>query len=95
MALWQAIVGLILIYVLVSIPLRAMRWALRGGHPYYAAHRGTEGLMTIAVLVVVALVAYNTVPEARQIMDNIPDALARFGDAMRNAFDTTTNRLVN
>src|SRR5262249_47595307 len=61
-ALWQAIVGLILIYVLISIPLRAMRWALFSGHPYYG-YRGAEGLTTLAVVVVVAVVAYNYSPE--------------------------------
>jgi phage shock protein PspC (stress-responsive transcriptional regulator) len=94
LALWQAIVGLILIYVLITIPLRALRWALRGGHPYYG-YRGAEGLVTIAVLVVLCLIAYNTMPEARQIMDNIPDALARFGDALRNAFNPTAKPFIN
>lgn len=93
-ALWQAIVGLILIYVLISIPLRAMRWALYSGHPYYG-YRGAEGLTTLAVIVVVALVAYNYVPEARHVMDNIPDALRQFGQAMANAFNTTVKPLIN
>jgi phage shock protein PspC (stress-responsive transcriptional regulator) len=93
-ALWQAIVGLILIYVLISIPLRAMRWALYSGHPYYG-YRGAEGLTTLAVVVVVALVAYNYVPEARHVMDNIPDALRQFGQAMANAFNTTVKPLIN
>ncbi|MFT3726862.1 MAG: PspC domain-containing protein [Terricaulis sp.] len=92
-ALWQAVVGLILIYVLISIPLRALSWTIYGG-PYHG-YRGGEGLVTLAVLVVVALVAYNTVPEARQMMDNIPDALARFGDALRTTFDTTVRPLIN
>ena len=53
------------VYVLISIPLRAMRWALYSGHPYYG-YRGAEGLTTLAVIVVVALVAYHYSPEARQ-----------------------------
>ncbi len=93
-ALWQAIVGLILIYVLISIPLRAMRWALFSGHPYYG-YRGAEGLTTLAVVVVVALVAYNYSPEARHVMDNIPDALRQFGQAMAHAFDTRVKPLIN
>lgn len=93
-ALWQAIVGLILIYVLISIPLRAMRWALYSGHPYYG-YRGAEGLTTLAVVVVVALVAYNYSPQARHVMDNIPDALRQFGTAMGRAFDTTIKPMIN
>jgi phage shock protein PspC (stress-responsive transcriptional regulator) len=93
-ALWQAIVGLILIYVLISIPLRAMRWALYSGHPYYG-YRGAEGLTMLAVIVVVALVAYNYVPEARHVMDNLPAALRQFGAAMANAFNTTVKPLIN
>lgn len=93
-ALWQAIVGLILIYVLISIPLRALRWALYGGHPYYG-YRGAEGLVTIAVLVVVGLVAYHYSPEARQILDNIPAVLTRFGDALRQTFDTSVQPASN
>ena len=93
-ALWQAIVGLILIYVLISIPLRAMRWALYSGHPYYG-YRGAEGLTTLAVIVVVAIVAYHYSPEARHLMDNIPDALRKFGAAMANAFNTTVRPLIN
>jgi phage shock protein PspC (stress-responsive transcriptional regulator) len=93
LALWQAIVGLILIYVLISIPLRALSWAVYRG-PYHG-YRSGEGLVTIAVLVVVALVAYNTVPEARAFMDNIPEGLARFGDALRNAFDTSVKPLID
>jgi len=91
---WQAIIGLILIYALISIPLRALRWALRGGHPYYG-YRGAEGLTTIAMLVVLGLVAYHYSPEARQILDNIPGALARMGDALRSAFDTTAKSFIN
>ncbi|MBS0386686.1 MAG: PspC domain-containing protein [Proteobacteria bacterium] len=94
MALWQAIVGLILIYVLISIPLRAMRWALYSGHPYYG-YRGAEALTTLAVIVVVALVAYNSSPEARHVMDNIPEALRQFGAAMANAFKTTVQPLID
>ena len=93
-ALWQAIVGLILIYVLISIPLRAIRWALYSGHPYYG-YRGAEGLTTLAVVVVVALVAYHYSPEARHAMDNIPDALRQFGAAMANAFNTNVTPLIN
>ncbi len=93
-ALWQAIVGLILIYVLISIPLRAMRWALYSGHPYYG-YRGAEALTTLAVVVVVALVAYHYSPEARNVMDNIPDALRQFGAAMASAFKTTVTPLIN
>jgi phage shock protein PspC (stress-responsive transcriptional regulator) len=92
-ALWQAIVGLILIYVLITIPLRALSWTLYRG-PYRGFREG-EGLVTLAVIVVIALIAYNTVPEAKQFMDNIPDALARFGDALRTAFDTTVKPLIN
>jgi hypothetical protein len=93
-ALWQAIIGLVLIYVLISIPLRAMRWALYSGHPYYG-HRGAEGLTTLAVVVVVAIVAYHYSPEARNVMDNIPEALRQFGAAMANAFKTTVTPLIN
>lgn len=91
--LWQAIVGLILLYVLVSIPLRAMSWAFYRGP--YRSYREGEGLVTLAVIVVVALIAYNTVPEARDVMDNIPLALERFGDALRNAFDTSVKPLID
>ena len=93
-ALWQAIVGLILIYVLISIPLRALRWALYSGHPYYG-YRGAEGLTTLAVVVVVALVAYHYSPEARHVMDNIPDALRQFGQAMASAFKANVQPLIN
>jgi len=93
-ALWQAIIGLVLIYVLISIPLRAMRWALYSGHPYYG-HRGAEGLTTLAVVVVVAIVAYHYSPEARNVMDNIPEALRQFGAAMAGAFNTTVRPLIN
>jgi hypothetical protein len=44
---------------------------------------------------VVAIVAYHYSPEARNVMDNIPEALRQFGAAMANAFKTTVTPLIN
>jgi phage shock protein PspC (stress-responsive transcriptional regulator) len=85
--LWQAILIVILAYVVISIPLRAIMWGLRGD--YYGYHGGS-GLLGIAMVILFAWLAYTYIPEARDFMDHIPDALHRLGDALRDAFETTT-----
>lgn len=89
MSLWQAILILILAYVVISIPLRAIVWTLRGSYWGYGYHGGS-GLLGIAMFALFVWFAYTYVPEARDFIDHIPEGLRRIGDALRDAFETTT-----
>jgi len=89
MSLWQAILILILAYVVISIPLRAIVWTLRGSSWGYGYHGGS-GLLGIAMFALFVWFAYTYVPEARDFIDHIPEGLRRIGDALRDAFETTT-----
>jgi hypothetical protein len=86
MHVWQAIVGLIIIYALILIPLRLVAGviygAFGGGHGYWGYHGGS-GLASLVFFGLVAWVAYTYVPEARDFMQHIPDAIRAFADGLR------------
>jgi phage shock protein PspC (stress-responsive transcriptional regulator) len=72
--LWQAILVLFLIYAVISIPLRALRWTAWGmmGRPYYA-YRGAEGLVALVAVIAIVLLAYHHSPEAKLWLDRAQD----------------------
>jgi phage shock protein PspC (stress-responsive transcriptional regulator) len=84
---WQAVLVLVLIYAIISIPLRAMRWAAWGmmGRPYYG-YRGGEGLITLVAFIAIAWIAYQHVPEAHAWMDRARDAANHVLEDLRHDF---------
>lgn len=84
---WQAVLVLVLVYAIISIPLRAMRWAAWGmmGRPYYG-YRGGEGLVTLVAFVAIAWLAYQNVPEAHAWMDRARDAANHVLEDLRHDF---------
>lgn len=92
---WQAVVVLCVTYALISLPLRALRWAAYGGrHPYWG-YRGGDGFVTLVFFGLAAWFAWTYVPEARHVMENLPDALVQFGEGLRNTLNKAAQPLIN
>jgi phage shock protein PspC (stress-responsive transcriptional regulator) len=83
---WQAVVLLVVAYVVIVAPFRAMSWAAWGGG--YWGYRGGSGLVSIVFIALAAWFAWTYIPEAHAWMAQIPDYLIRFGEGLR---DTISN----
>ena len=68
--LWQALLFVSLVFVVISIPLRALRWTAWGmmGRPYYD-YRGAEGVVSLVAFVAIGWLIYQNIPEAHAWMD--------------------------
>ena len=75
--IWQAAIILMLVYVAISIPLRALRWAAYGATGWRGYYGGGEALVTVAVFAFVAWFAYTHIPEAHAWMDQARIAASR------------------
>ena len=86
MHVWQAIVGLIIIYALVLIPIRLVSRILTGafgGYDSWGYRHGGEGLAALVFFGLAAWFAYTYIPEARDVLLHIPDALRAFAEGLR------------
>jgi phage shock protein PspC (stress-responsive transcriptional regulator) len=92
-AIWQAIVGLVLVYALILIPLRFLAHVIFGafgGYGYWGYHGGS-GLASLVFLGLAVWLAYTFVPEAREVIQHIPDAIRAFADGLRGIIDQGAN----
>src|SRR5262249_1070637 len=75
---WQPVLVLIAIYAIISIPLRAMRYAaygLSGWRPSYGYYHGGEGFFALLAIVLAGWFAYQNIPEAHAWMDQARDVI--------------------
>lgn len=91
--IWQALVALIIIYAVITVPLRALTHMAYGG-PYWG-YRRADGFVTLVFFALAAWFAWTYVPEARHIMENLPDALVQFGEGLRNTLNNAAQPLIN
>lgn len=79
---WLAIVILILLFKLITLPLRMACW----GGPYYRhpAHSAVETLIGLLVVVLVIGLLNRHVPEFHQFLNQLPDFFRYVGDSVHN-----------
>jgi hypothetical protein len=72
---WQAILILVAVYAILSIPLRALRWAgySMSGNRY--GYHGGDGFFALLALFLVGWFAYVNIPDAHLWMDHARDVL--------------------
>lgn len=68
---WIAIVGLALVWMIVALPIKALRRAAYGGGFHGPWVATWDALAGIAVLVVIAWVAYHHVPAVRDLIEHL------------------------
>jgi phage shock protein PspC (stress-responsive transcriptional regulator) len=80
---WLAIVVLCIAYAAISSPFSAMRrssYATLSGH---RAHGGADGLLTLVLAALALWLAYLYWPEARDMIEQVPDTLRNIGVSLR------------
>jgi phage shock protein PspC (stress-responsive transcriptional regulator) len=81
---WLAILLLAIAYAAISTPFSALRrssYATVSGYRSYGA--GADGLVTLAIVGVAVWFAYAYWPEARELIQSIPDSLRGLGAQLR------------
>lgn len=82
--IWLAILLLAIAYAAISSPFSALRrssYATVSGYHSYGA--GADGLVTLVLVGVAILLAYLYWPEARELIQSVPDSLRSIGDSLR------------
>jgi phage shock protein PspC (stress-responsive transcriptional regulator) len=69
--LWVGIVGLIVLYTMVSAPLRMIRHGAHGAGTYHAGWNAFHGLMWTGFAVLLFWVAYSYIPGVRELVDHL------------------------
>jgi phage shock protein PspC (stress-responsive transcriptional regulator) len=83
---WLAILLLAIAYAALSSPFVALRrssYATVSGHPHHGA--GADGLITLVLVGVAIWLSYLYWPEARDLIQSVPDAFRHLGESFREA----------
>ncbi len=91
--IWQAIVALIFVYAIITVPLRLLTHAAYGG-PYWG-YRRADGFVTVVFVALAAWFAYTYIPEARHAMNNLPEVMVQFGEGLRHTLNDAARPLIN
>jgi hypothetical protein len=79
---WIGIVALIVVFQLIAVPLRLARrrayYAPGPAHFYYGPLAALGGMMSLAFWVLAAWLAYQYIPEFREIVRSLPDVWNSF-----------------
>jgi len=84
--LWLGILGLLVIFHLVSWPVKAARWDCYRGGPWGHGHYGPgplAGLVWLSLLVIFVWWLDHSVPGFHDWLQTVPDALRHAADAVR------------
>jgi phage shock protein PspC (stress-responsive transcriptional regulator) len=82
--LWLAIVLLAIAYAAISSPFSALRRSSYATVSGYSAHgAGADGLITLALVAVAVWLSYLYWPEARDLIQSVPDVLRDIGTTLR------------
>lgn len=82
--LWLAILVLAIAYGAITAPISLLRrssYATLSGQPIY--HGGVDSLIMLVLVGVALWLSYTYWPEAREVMQSIPDALRAFGASLK------------
>jgi hypothetical protein len=82
--LWLAVLLLAIAYGAISSPFRALRrssYATVSGYRSYGA--GADGLITLVLVAVAIWLSYLYWPEARELIQSVPDILRGVGASLR------------
>jgi len=82
---WLAIVLLAIAYAAISSPFAALRrssYATVSGYTTYGA--GADGFITLVLVGIAVWLSYLYWPEARDLIQSIPDTLRHLGDLLRD-----------
>lgn len=81
--LWLAIVLLAIAYAAISSPFAALRRSSYATVSGYSHHGATDGLITLVLVAVALWLSYLYWPEARDLIQSVPDALRSIGESLR------------